>query len=251
MTHKLKSGFPPEAFDELSMLEDSSWWFRSRNQIIIWVIKKYAINLKDYLEIGCGTGYVLKGIDEAFAVRSLNGDEYYEEGLEYAKIRVPNASFRRMDATKMKDQDRYDAIGAFDVIEHIDDDQLALLNCFQALKKQGHLFLTVPQHMWLWSALDEQACHVRRYSQIELKQKVEKAGFQVIASTSFISFLVPFMWLSRQRLNKKPASSQGELQPPAWLNLCFWSVMQLEIIFLKLGVRLPVGGSLILVAQKP
>ena len=105
--------------------------------------------------------------------------------------------------------------------------------------------------MWLWSALDEQACHVRRYSQIELKQKVEKAGFQVIASTSFISFLVPFMWLSRQRLNKKPASSQGELQPPAWLNLCFWSVMQLEIIFLKLGVRLPVGGSLILVAQKP
>ena len=40
MIKKATSGFPSQAFDGLSKQEDSSWWFLSRNQIIIWAIKK-------------------------------------------------------------------------------------------------------------------------------------------------------------------------------------------------------------------
>ena len=250
MIKKATSGFPSQAFDELSKQEDSSWWFLSRNQIIIWAIKKYAANFKDFLEIGCGTGFVLQAINRTFPGNNLFGDEYFEEGLEHAKKRLPEASFRCLDATQMQDQARYDAIGAFDVIEHIEDDKLVLLRCFQALKKDGFLFLTVPQHMWLWSSFDEYSCHVRRYSSLELMQKVEQAGFQVVTSSSFISLLVPLMWLSRRRLSQKKEESMMELKLSSWLNIFFKMVMKVEIMLLKLGAKFPIGGSLILVAKK-
>ena len=181
----------------------------------------------------------------------MHGDEYFEEGLAHAKKRVPNASFRCLDATKMEDQDCYDALGAFDVIEHIQDDKLALKKCFQALKKEGYLFLTVPQHMWLWSAVDEHSCHVRRYSKTELMKKVENAGFTVINTRSFVSFLLPFMWISRKLPRKSTSIPKGEVQIPRWLNACFEMVMQIEIVLIKIGIRFPLGGSLLLVAKKP
>ena len=68
MIKKVTSGFPSQAFDELSKQEDSSWWFLSRNQIIIWAIKKYAANFRDFLEIGCGTGFVLQAINMINAI---------------------------------------------------------------------------------------------------------------------------------------------------------------------------------------
>tara|TARA_B110000858_G_scaffold181619_1_gene220235 strand:+ start:5184 stop:5939 length:756 start_codon:yes stop_codon:yes gene_type:complete len=250
MINKTQGGFPPDAFDRLVTQEDSSWWFRSRNKIILWAITKYTPNLETFLEIGCGTGFVLQGIHQAFPSVALHGDEYFEEGLKYAKIRVPEASFRHLDATKMEDRNCYDAIGAFDVIEHIKDDSTTLKNCFHALKKGGHLFLTVPQHMWLWSQVDEDACHVRRYTQSELRCKVEQSGFHVLASSSFISFLVPLMLLSRKSLSKETSLSRSKLEISSWLNFLFEAVMQVEIFFIKLGVRFPFGGSLILVAKK-
>jgi len=251
MNDKVQGGFPPKAFDGLAAQEDSNWWFRSRNKIIIWAITKYASNPETFLEIGCGTGFVLQGINKTFPDTALYGDEYFEEGLKHAKIRVPEASFRHLDATKMKDRDCYDAIGAFDVIEHIEDDNTALKNCFQALKKEGHLFLTVPQHMWLWSQVDEDACHVRRYTQLDIICKVEQSGFHVLTSSSFISFLLPLMFLSRKALSKKTSASKNEVEISSWLNFLFEAIMKVEIYFIKLGARFPFGGSLILVAKKP
>jgi len=251
MNDKVQGGFPPKAFDGLAAQEDSNWWFRSRNKIIIWAITKYASNPETFLEIGCGTGFVLQGINKTFPDTALYGDEYFEEGLKHAKIRVPEASFRHLDATKMKDRDCYDAIGAFDVIEHIEDDNTALKNCFQALKKEGHLFLTVPQHMWLWSQVDEDACHVRRYSQLELRFKLEQSGFKILMSSSFVSLLLPLMYLSRKNIFKKDSVSKKEFKIYPWLNTLFELIMIIEIFLIKLGIRLPLGGSMILVAKKP
>jgi hypothetical protein len=104
--------------------------------------------------------------------------------------------------------------------------------------------------MWLWSAVDEHACHVRRYSKKELIKKVENAGFTIITTRSFISFLLPFMWISRKLPRKSASISKGEFQIPRWLNIFFDMVMQIEIILIKIGLRFPSGGSLLLVAKK-
>ena len=124
-------------------------------------------------------------------------------------------------------------------------------NCFQALKSKGPLFLTVPQHMWLWSRVDEDACHVRRYSKSEIIEKVQDSGFKILVSTSFNSFLIPLMFLSRRSFFRKHSISKSELDISSWLNFTFLLIMKIEIFLIQLGMRLPFGGSLILVAQKP
>ena len=50
---------------------------------------------------------------------------------------------------------------AFDVIEHIDEDEMVLTQMYKALQPNGGMILTVPQHPFLWSNQDEFACHVR------------------------------------------------------------------------------------------
>ena len=51
--------------------EDLNWWFRSRNKMILWFMRKFSSNPKSFLEIGCGTGYVLDAIDKAFPSSAL------------------------------------------------------------------------------------------------------------------------------------------------------------------------------------
>jgi len=56
------AGFPPEAFEILAALEAKNFWFRSRNKLIVWALKRHFPATQRYLEIGCGTGYVLAGV---------------------------------------------------------------------------------------------------------------------------------------------------------------------------------------------
>src|SRR5206468_7025117 len=67
----------------------------------------------------------------------------------------------------------YDLIGAFDVIEHIDDDRAALASIAMRLKPGGKLVITVPAHPWMWSAHDVVNHHKRRYSKSTLRSLVQ------------------------------------------------------------------------------
>ena len=181
--------------------------------------------MKSFLEVSCGTGFVLSGVNNHFSFTNLLGSE-------------------------MNDFEQFDCIGAFDVIEHINEDELVLDNIFRALKPGGALLLTVPQHRWLWSAVDEHACHVRRYIRSELVGKVTQSGFMVEYVTSFVSLLITLMWLSRLRASNANYNSMDELQIPNWLNRLLEMVMCFELKLLKIGIKFPFGGSLLLLAKK-
>ncbi|CAK17989.1 putative SAM-dependent methyltransferase [Pseudomonas entomophila L48] len=217
---------------------------------MLWALAKKVKPFNSLLEIGCGTGYVLEGISRAWPQIELHGSEYYEEGLEHARKRIPNAQLKQLDATRMQEVERYDIVGAFDVIEHIEQDETVLRNLTRALRPGGSLVVTVPQHRWLWSQVDEYACHVRRYSRAELVEKAQRAGLQVSYVSSFVSLLVPLMWLSRKRANKQH-DPMGEFNIPRWLNQSLEMLMRLELGLIKAGVRFPIGGSLLMVATKP
>lgn len=246
------AGFKEEYFEELFRLEAGYFWFRARNRLISWALGKYVPRFHSFLEVGCGTGYVLSGISKAYPNAYLRGSELFTEGLKFAVARQPTIQFMQMDARAIPFVDEFDVIGAFDVIEHIEEDEQVLKQMHDALKTDGILLLTVPQHKWLWSPADEYACHVRRYSSRELHAKIEAAGFQIMRSTSFVFGLLPAMWASRLMQKKRGAEvdPMAEFRISPWLNRLLEFVMSMEIGLIRFGINLPLGGSRLVVALK-
>jgi len=242
--------FSPDFFAQLASIEASNWWFRSRNRFLLWVLSKRVGSFGSFLEIGCGTGFVLQAIQKEYPNAQIFGSEFFEEGLVFARERVHSAEFTQLDATIMDETECYDVIGAFDVIEHIEQDEKVLSNLARALNTGGMLLITVPQHKWLWSEADEYACHVRRYSRSELVSKAKLAGLSIEYVTSFVSLLIPFMWLVRQRGRKSNFDPMDEFKIPTWLNGVLEIIMAIELQLLKIGVRFNMGGSLLMLAVK-
>lgn len=247
-------GFHPEYFGQLAALESGNFWFQSRNSLILLLLKKHFPNLGSFLEIGCGTGFVLAGVASAFPSARLMGAEIFSAGLSHAARRVPSAQFMQMDARHIPFDAHFDVIGAFDVLEHIQEDVAVIRQMHHALKPGGIVILTVPQHPALWSEQDELACHVRRYTAPELGKKISDAGFDLIDSGSFVSLLLPLMWLSRRIGNTANGGSHdpmAELRIGTLANRILSAVMSVEIFLTRFGVRFPAGGSLFIVARKP
>lgn len=254
--------YPDEGFALTDQLEAKSFWCQSRSRILDAIIQKYAkpSGKTRFLEVGCATGGFIRTLMQRDNI-DITGSEIYINGLKYAKKNLPGVEFIQFDATKESINETFDMIGAFDVIEHIEEDEKAIANIYRLLNDGGHFVVTVPQYMFLWSRLDEIVMHKRRYSSKELVQKLEKAGFTIRFNSSFLFMLFPLMVLTRlrDRVSKKPdlaeqPKSQSEFQDrvefPPLLNWIFDKFMRIDEALIKLGIPLPFGGSLLVVAQK-
>lgn len=246
-------GFEPEYFDDLAALEANNFWFQSRNKLLQWMLKRFHPSFHSFLEVGCGTGFVLSGIAQRYPNARLSGSEIFTAGLTFASKRLPSVNLMQMDARNVPYVEEFDVVGAFDVIEHIKEDEVVLSQLHTALKEGGTLMITVPQHPWLWSTLDDYSHHFRRYTEQELRQKIEAAGFEIVKNTSFVMLLLPAMALSRLIRRDTPVEAidvRAELQLPAMVNTVFRMLLSFEIALIKLGISLPVGGSRLVVARK-
>lgn len=246
-------GFKAEYFSELVQLESRNFWFRARNRILMWAFGAHVPDDGDILEIGCGNGFVLSGLSTHFPKAKLSGSEIFLSGLKFAKERLPSVDLMQMDARDIPFTEHFDAVGAFDVLEHIEEDETVLSQIHASLKEDGHVIITVPQHMWLWSTVDEYACHFRRYTKEELHKKCEAAGFDIQLSTSFVFFLLPAMLASRmltKNVKVEDLDAKAELRLNPVLNTIFYWTMRLEHTLIRLGINLPVGGSRLIVAKK-
>ena len=250
---QLNPGFKAEYFGELSKLEEGNFWFKARNRLITWALRRHFPAAENFFEIGCGTGFVLSAIAETYPGLKLFGSEIYSTGLEVAAKRVRKSTFFQMDARNIPFEDEFDVIGAFDVLEHIHEDEKVLSRMYQAVRAGGGVILTVPQHPFLWSRQDEYACHVRRYTSSELRSKLERAGFTVTQISSFVSLLLPVLALARLR-NRSVAvefDPLEELRMGRAANAVLDRVMDFERVLIQLGVAFPAGGSLLVVGTKP
>lgn len=245
-------GFRPEYFEALAELEPRNFWFRARNREIVGLLRKHFPGLKNFLEIGCGTGFVLGGAASVFPVARLAGTELFCAGLGCAARRVPGAEFLQVDARHIPYEAEFDVVGAFDVLEHIPEDEAVMSQMYQAVKPGGGIVVTVPQHQWLWSRQDELAGHVRRYNEAELRSKIARAGFRVSEVRSFVSLLLPVLWLARRFDDAagRVRDPLAEVRLGRLADTVFGGVMALEYMLGRLGVVFPAGGSLLLVGRK-
>jgi SAM-dependent methyltransferase len=244
-------GFDVGAFERLAQEEPTSFWFRSRNRLIIQLLTKHFAQARSVLEVGCGTGFVLSGISEARPELEVVGSELHPEGLAFAQRRLPKADLYQMDARHIPFQSEFDVVLALDVIEHIEDDEAVIAEMFKAARPGGGAIVSVPQHPRLWSANDDFSHHKRRYTRSELRSKLRNAGFEVRRLTSFVSLLLPLMAVSRARQRSlKTFDPTTEYRAPRAVDRMFEGILETERWVIGTGASLPVGGSLFAVATK-
>ncbi|MCA9411247.1 MAG: methyltransferase domain-containing protein [Candidatus Omnitrophica bacterium] len=249
---EINDGWSSDFSERMARDEEKHFWFVNRNRLIVWAIQRFFPEAADYFELGCGTGFVLSGVRKDFPHLRLSASDITLESLPFAKRRVPDADVFQMDGRKIPFTEEFDVIGAFDVLEHIEEDEAVLSEIHRAIRPGGGILITVPQHPFLWSVVDDFSYHKRRYTRKELVEKVARAGFKVSRCTSFVTVLLPLFLLSRLRMPKDP----GDFDPASeyrigdFSNGLLGSALALEQSLIRLGVNLPFGSSLFLAASR-
>jgi 2-polyprenyl-3-methyl-5-hydroxy-6-metoxy-1,4-benzoquinol methylase len=252
------SDYPEIGFDITDKNAKSSFWVSSRNRLFKKLIYANCQKKTRFLEIGCGIGDFIKEINSSKNFE-VTGSEIYINGLKIAKKNLPHIEFIQYDVSQGYINKKYNLIASFDVLEHIEDDIAALNNINLMLNKNGRLIISVPQHMFLWSQLDELVNHKRRYSRKELISKLRSNGFDIIYTTSFLFTLFPLMLVQRLFDKKEKAIKDAESEKyalekrvifPNVLNFIFDAFMRIDEFLISTGVSLPFGGTLVVVAKK-
>jgi len=246
-----------------SIPEDSHWWFASRTRALNAVIEPLLPQKPDFrlLDVGCGAGNMIHHLSRYGKVKGLEIDE---RPVKVAREeRGYDVDLFDVTGQMPFDDNSFDAVTALDVIEHNEDDVAILTDSYRVLKPGGHMIITVPAFMWLWSHNDDINAHVRRYTAQELKQKLTQTGFEVSRITYNNFFVFPLaaaLILLRRSSKSEPELAshhldeeeyQVEMEPASpTVNTALTQVGKVEASLIRY-VNLPFGTSLIAVGQKP
>lgn len=256
----LPGGYDPSCFHELAAVEDRHFWFRARNRLISELSRRISSQLKPghlVLEVGCGTGNVLRALSNACPNAKVIGMDLWLEGLRHARMRS-NAFLVQGDVRNCPFRKPFELIGMFDVLEHVPKDVETLSALRGLLAIGGKLLLTVPAHQYLWSYFDEAALHCRRYSPEELRKKLIAAGFEVEFLSQYMATIWPLVWVFRKingrsrssDLDRAKRLSTKELRVIPVVNGILLFLLNLEVRWLTSGHFMPVGTSLIVIARR-
>jgi SAM-dependent methyltransferase len=247
-------GNPTDAaysYDELHAAEGRHFWFTSRSRLIAWAIRRYFPDARSLFDVGCGTGGVLAALHRLLPRVRFAAADALLDGLVLARRQLPDVTFAQVDIRHLPYDREFDLIGVFDVLEHLDDDEHALREMYRSTNVGGGLIVTVPQHPFLWSALDEYSHHRRRYTRRTMLAAIERAGYTVLRSTSFMTLTLPAQLASRIRKQSLAAlDPTAEMRLNPAVNRVLGAVCTAERAMIACGASLPVGGSLLVIARR-
>lgn len=239
-------------YNSLYKFEGFYWWYVARRKLIREFIHKHAETARDQtriLDVGCGTGMNHSVLEECGEVY---GTDQSESALRFSRMRgIEN--LRLSPVEKLDYEDGYfQLVTALDILEHTDDDLVAIRELHRVVQDGGQLLVTVPAYGFLWSEHDEALQHRRRYTEAELCNKLTASGFKVERCTYFIMLLFFPILIMRiaQNLGKQSVHAKtSHIILPKWLNQALIWILDLERLLLR-GVNLPFGVSLVCMARK-
>ncbi len=241
-------------YKKLAQFETGYWWFVARRRLVQMVIKKYVADLSEtsrYLDVGCGTGVVLRELGREFA--DPVGIDISPTALGLTRRRTAS-SLVAGDAWRLPFADgSFDLVTCLDVLEHVRNDLDAIRECYRVLRPRGCVVVSVPALDFLWSEHDEAVHHLRRYSRVGLNAKLAAGGFKVVKTTYAVSalclpiFLVNFISAFRRR-RLEPRTMLKEI--PDWFNRLLITLHGVENRIARVA-SLPFGTGLVCIARKP
>ncbi len=256
-----RASYDSAYFAPLARIEDRHFWFRSRNRVIEGLIRRIESELRPgyrVLEVGCGTGNVLRVLRRVCTRGMTLGMDLFAGGMRFARQRT-DAELIRGDVHAPPFGAHFDLIGLFDVLEHLPDDVEVLGALRVLLTPGGRLVLTVPAHPSLWSYFDEASRHARRYDESDLIRKLTGAGFEIEYWSYYMMILFPLLWAGRRwaSLNNRRSPGEGRIRELAnaelriipGINELLTLVLTLELQIIGRRRQLPMGTSLLVIAR--
>jgi SAM-dependent methyltransferase len=189
------------------------------------------------------------------------GVDSFEKPLLVGRQRGYDLRLARAEELPFADAS-FELVTLLDVVEHCDDDVQVLRECYRVCAPGGFLAITGPAFQWLWTDNDAINGHRRRYTVGQLRRLLETAGFQPrrLSYAFFLVFPLAAALLVLRRLSGRrqalatPSSDEAyqvEMEPASPLvNSILGSLGRAEAALLG-HVNLPVGTSILAVAQKP
>lgn len=177
--------YPDDGNQVCLAVEDASYWFAHRNACILEAMRLLP-PCGELWDVGGGNGYVSMAMQKAgYRAVLLEPGPGAFNAAKRGISRVVHSSLEDAHLARAS----IAAIGAFDVIEHIEDHAAFVAIIHDLLRARGRFYCTVPASNVLWSAEDVHAGHFRRYTAGSLSRLLRAAGFE-------IEFLSPlFCWL--------------------------------------------------------
>lgn len=240
----------PNAYAEISEVENTHWWFIARRKIIEGVLSNLGLPAgSSILELGAGTGGNLRMLANFGIVRAAEMDNYAREAAVKQTAGIFDIRYGRCPDSIPFEDIRFDLICMFDVLEHVLEDVETLTVLKGRLASNGRLLITVPAYQWMWSGHDEFLHHKRRYTRSELIQKLTESGYDVGKITYFNTLLFPLAAAVRvkDRLTGKKVASVNQL-PSKFVNGFLERVFSFETSFVAHG-NLPFGVSILAIAK--
>jgi len=241
-------------YERMDRLETSMWWYRGLHQLLAATVARSvrppAIQARRGLDAGCGTGGLLAVLAAQGGGIAWQGIEIDSQAAQRAQTKsgcaVASAS---IEAVPLNDAAVDVAVSA-DVLCHARvEPELAVGELARVLAPGGTLILNLPAYQWMLSRHDKAVHNTRRFSAGPVKALLARHGFVAIRTTYWNTLLFPLMMLSRLLPGRGDAKSDV-MEYPRWLDATFSGALAVERLLLKLGVRLPFGGSLLVTAQK-
>ncbi|MBI3335408.1 MAG: class I SAM-dependent methyltransferase [Candidatus Portnoybacteria bacterium] len=232
---------------------ENHWWLKSRREAILGMIKHCHRNSR-IIEIGCGGGALLSDL-RRIGFNNITGVDNSAEAINACKGKGLRDVYQ-LDGAKLDFRDNsFDMVVASDVLEHIEDDTLALKEWHRILSTKGLVIIFVPAFSFLWSKHDELNHHYRRYTRRMLCDRLEKTGFKIERS-GYWSILL-FMPLCLARFvenffgrNFVKTLPQKKSISVDILNSLLSGLMGIENYALFKGIDFPFGASFYAISRK-
>lgn len=245
----------PGEYANLSAAEERMWWFRGMKEILLRLLDPLANQrrIRHVLEVGCGTGVTARLLERRYGWR-VTPTDLSAEGLRHAHA---NGCLRlvRCDALRLPFPDHsFDALVTLDMLVHLEPglEKQALVEFARVLRPGGIFVLRAAAFQALRSRHSTYVGERQRYTRARLRREAAAHGLRILRATYANSFLLPVAFLKFrvwEPLTSAPVAS-GVGLGQRWLEAGLFAALAAEARLIGAGLDLPLGQSVLLVAEK-